>query len=170
VLAKYRACTCIIVLEEIYSVDIDISNGLFHEEFIFVGEMTQTEAIELLAQHKQWFGELELKYIFDTIGTSPSILLRLAKEVPDFMSLNDFINGEIASAKLDINKYPDKVLLMMLQMKEYSERHGIFISHPSDGNRPLVVNNSTVVYRVEEGGYTFSSTAHQTAIKSYKLF
>ncbi len=51
------------------------------EEFIFVDEMIELDAREFLKVRGATFSDEEMRYIFDTIGTSPARLIKVLDNV-----------------------------------------------------------------------------------------
>lgn len=176
----------IIVLSEADAV-LKFTNDPGREEFLFIGEMSRDEAKDLL--EKQYIAltkdfnvkpakltEEEMSFVFDTIGTSPQTLRRLARRVyVKGWKLQTFVDEVLSTAYQDLLEFPLKKLLKAL--KEHPEGvstdyfnnekcEGINLSDPKSVGEKMKQRNC-ILYRIELKQYQLQSTAHKTAIKSY---
>ena len=97
-------CRCIIVLSEAYSV-LEFGKDPDREEFIFVDEMTFSEAKHFLQVRGGKFSDEEMQNIFDKVGTSPARLIKLMNYVQNRnTTLKDCVDGSLGDAHQDLLK------------------------------------------------------------------
>ncbi len=182
-LAPY--CRCIIVLSEPNAV-LKFGRDM-RERFIYVDEMEREEAKQLLGKYDEKNKELkggqvptlteaEMDYVFTTIGTSPLCLIHLANSVSSNYSVYDYVANFLQHAKQDLVSFPHKQILKALKdhpegvAPKYfknQENQGIDLSNPQEVGIAMKSSNA-IVYRRERIKYMLLSTAHRTALKSYK--
>ncbi len=115
-----------------------------------------------------------MRYIFDSIGTSPVALIDLLSEIPT-IPLHDYVEKVLSDADQDLVDFPLKPILSAL--KEHpegvapkyfknQEYKGVDMSIP--GAVAMVMNSSNaIIYRIELKKYQLMSTAHKTALKTF---
>ena len=169
-----KNCRCIIVLSEANAV-LEFGKDSNREVYHYVDEMSKTEASELLGLLNKPFTLDEQNYIFDTIGTSPAMLINLAGKVPDFMTLKEFVDDYISSARLNLLAFPHQQILQALKLfpdgvsPNYfvkQENKGVDLSDPEAVGVAMKRSNA-IVYRIDLKVYSLMSTAHRTALKTY---
>lgn len=175
-LAPYARC--VIVVSEANAV-LEFGDDKNRENYVYVDEMTREEAKQLLLKKGARFSEDELQFIFDSIGTSPSRLIKLVMCVPG-ESLQDYVAHILADAKRDLIGFPLQSLLRELKKQsagvsvemlegktDANEKHVKLDSRGSVG--PFLKNTGNpVVYRLELGTYQLLSTPHRVALNSHK--
>ena len=166
-------CRCIIVLSEANAV-LEFGKDKHREKFIFVDEMTESEARQLLEVRGARFSEEEMRYIFESIGTSPVALIDLMSEVPK-TPLKDYVARILLDSRRNLGSFKLKPILKAL--KEHPEGvdstnfenmkyEGIDMSDLSEVG-PVMKKSDAIIYRIENGKYQLLSTAHKTALKTY---
>ncbi len=144
------------------------------EKFIFVDELTEPEAKQLLQVRGARFSDKEMRYIFDSIGATPVTLIDLMSKIQK-MSLNDYVKKVLSDADQDFVDFPLKPILSAL--KEHPEGvapkyfnnqkyEGIDLSSPGAVAKAMKSSNA-IIYRIELNKYQLMSTAHKTALKTY---
>jgi len=168
-------CRCIIVLSEANAV-LEFGKDDDREEFIFVDEMTELEAREFLKVRGATFSDEEMRYIFDTIGTSPVTLIDLMSKISVYQkTLKDYVDAVLGGAHQDLLAFPLQPILQAL--KEHPEGvspdyfnkqkyEGIDMSNPGAVGSAMKTSNA-IIYRIELRKYQLMSAAHKTALKTY---
>ena len=168
-------CRCIIVLSEANAV-LEFGKDPDREEFIFVDEMTFSEAKHFLQVRGGKFSDEEMQNIFDKVGTSPARLIKLINYVQNRnTTLKDCVDGILRVAHQDLLKFQLKPILKVL--KEYPEGispdyfsnkkyEGIDLSD-QDAVGSAMKRSNAIIYRIELGKYQLMSVAHKTALKTY---
>ncbi len=172
-LAPY--CRCIIVLSEVNAV-LQFGKDK-REKFIYVDEMERDEAREMLKKLKTNLSDDEMDLVFSQIGTSPVDLINLAESVSATYSVKDFIRDALHWAERDLVMFRHKAILKALKyhpegvpakyFNNNEMRDGVDISIPRNVGMAMK-DSDAVVYRIELDKYMLLSTAHRTALKSYK--
>jgi hypothetical protein len=156
---------------------LEFGNDTNREDFHYVDEMSKNEASELLGRLNKPFTPEEQNYIFDNIGTSPAMLINLAGKVPDFMTLKEFVDNYISSAKRDLAAFSHQQILQALKENpdgvspmyfNNMKNEGVNLSNPKKAvGKAMKDSPNAIVYRMELGVYSLMSTAHRTALKTY---
>ncbi len=173
-----RKCRCIIVLSEAAAV-LEFSGDPDRESFIYVKEMSELEAEELLKKQRAPFTEEERRYIYDNVGTRPGMLISIVDEVKSFRkSVKECVDQIVKAAANDLKNFPLKPILVAL--KDHPD--GVSIDHFENqmcGNVNLFdarevgsvmrarAESNPLVFRKELREYQLLSTAHKTALKAY---
>ena len=176
-IAKYlsAACNIVIILSEANAV-LEFGKDCDRENFIFVGELSESEAREYILKLELKLSDEEMKHVMDNIGTSPATLRRMQQWIHGGRSVKDFVVEKLASAELDLVKFPHKAILKAL--KEHPEgvspkyfnnmeNKGVDLSNPFAVGVAMNQSNA-VVYRIELGRYMTISRCHETALRSYE--
>ncbi len=185
-LAKFLVnfCQSIIVLPE--ASDIERLRGDHaREEFVYVDEMAISEAKEYMTKAGANYQEKELDYIFNNIGTSPAVLRDLINTVgvKKEKTLEQFVNTILQNARNDLDKFPVKPILKALQTHPEGVSLDHFNGQPFEILSPHAVFSALrravagtvekpqiiVVFRPELYKYQLLSTAHKTALKTFKF-
>jgi hypothetical protein len=173
-LAKAAAWSAhvLIILSEANAV-LEFGYDRQRERFVFVDEMTESEASTML---KNKFTTEEKQLIFSTVGTSPVLLRRLLADVPRICTLQESIRDILASARRDLLIFPLQPIIQALKehpegvSPDYfnnQEYKGINLSDYAAVGVYMKRSNA-LVYRIELGMYQLMSTAHKTALETYK--
>jgi hypothetical protein len=180
-------CRFIIVLSESSAV-VSIKGDHARERFVYVYEMTTSEAEEYLTKLGAKFEEKDLQFIFNNIGTAPAVLKDLVDKVCDKkMSLQDYVNDALGEAIVDLDDFPLKPILKALQdhpdgvLRSYfagQKFEGVELNSPDAVFRTLNKSiddtrekkqTNVLVYRTDLKIYQLASTAHKTVLKNYKV-
>ena len=165
----------IIVLSEANAV-VEFDRDPARERFIFVDEMSDEEATELLRKVKFNGSDEEMNEIFRTIGKNPSMLLDLVQCVPSKMTVKEFVAEKLSLAKDDFDDFPLKPIIDALKQNPEGvtkqtfkniECKGIPLSDPRAVGTFMKTSNA-IIYREDLEMYTLMSTAHKTAIRTYE--
>ena len=130
-------CRSIIVLSEANAV-LELGKDKSREKFIFVDEMAESEARQFLKVRGANFSDKEMRYIFDSIGTSPVVLIDLMSEIPK-IPLHDFVEKVLGDADQDLVDFSLKPILSAL--KEHPE--GISVETPDKIKSDRLLNDSS---------------------------
>ena len=167
-------CRCIIILSEANAV-LEFGRDKFREIFIYVDELTEAQARELMQRLHVTLSDSDLRYVFDNIGTSPAMLHQLAAVVPTRVTLKHYVDDVLEQARQELVAFPHKAILKALKVNprgvspeyfENKEHKGVDLSNPEDVGLSMKKSDA-IVYRLELRVYTLLSTAHRTALKSY---
>jgi hypothetical protein len=167
-------CRCIIVLSEANAV-LEFGKDDDREEFIFVDELTESEAKQFLEVRGAMFSEEEMRYIFDTIGTSPARLIKVLNAVQRKKLLKDCIDNILLRSNGKLIAFPLKPILKALKEHPEGVSPGYFENQEYKGfdmSDPVAVGeimnkSEAIIYRIENEKYQLMSTAHKTALKTY---
>ena len=108
-------CRCIIVLSEANAV-LEFGKDPDREEFIFVDEMTFSEAKHFLQVRGGKFSDEEMQNMFDKVGTSPARLIKLMNYVQNRnTTLKVCVDGILRVAHQDLLKFQLKPILKALK-------------------------------------------------------
>ena len=167
-------CRCLIVLTEANAV-LEFGKDMGREDFIFVDELTRSEAKELLRHLEVNLSDEEAEFVFQNIGCSPARLIKMSQRLASGTSVADFVKGVLDNAELDLVAFPHQAILKALKehpegvSPEYfnnQENKGVDLSSPAAVGVAMKASNA-IIYRIEHNQYQLMSTAHRTAIKSY---
>ena len=167
-LARY--CRVIIILAEpnmVTKFGMDINR----EKFTYMDEMTHDEANELLVALKFQGSKKDISDIFDNIGTTPAMLINLARNE---CTVKEFIDYQLLMANRDLLTFPHKLILKKLKMspdgvKVKTFKDVIDKSVHLDDPKAAMNSSNAIVYRQEDHSYRIMSRAHRTALKNYSV-
>lgn len=117
-----------------------------------------------------------MRYIAETTGTSPAMLENLASK-QEIMTVIQFVDDVLAQADQDLTAFPYKPILKAL--KEYPEAvppeyfenikfEGVDMFNLKALGTSMKISN-TITYRIDRRLYILISTAHRTALRTYKF-
>ena len=144
------------------------------EKFIFVDELTESEARQFVQKRGATFSDKEMQYIFDSIGTSPVTLIDLMSEIPKIL-LQEFVDAVLSDAQQDLLAFQLQPILKALKERpegvspdyfKKQEYKGIDMSNPAAVGSAMKSSNA-IIYRIELQKYQLMSTAHRTKLKTY---
>ena len=168
-------CRCIIVLSEANAV-LEFGKDKRREEFIFVDEMTELEAREFLKVRGATFSDEDMRYIFDSIGTSPVTLIDLMSKMSVHnIPIRDFVDAVLRDAHQDLLKFQLQPILQALKEHPDGISPGYFSNKKYEGIDlsdqdavgSAMKRSNAIIYRIELGKYQLMSVAHKTALKTY---
>ena len=155
---------------------MEVGKDKDREEFIFVDEMNELEAREFLKVRGATFSDEEMRYIFDTIGTSPVTLIDLMSKISVYQkTLKDCVDAVLGGAHQDLLAFPLKPIFKALKENpegvspDYfnnQKYEGIDMSNPGAVSSVMKTSNA-IIYRIELRKYQLMSAAHKTALKTY---
>ena len=131
---------------------------------------------ELLKVRGATFSDEDMRYIFDSIGTSPVTLIDLMSKMSVHnIPIRDFVDTVLSDAYQDFVDFPLKPILKAL--KEHPEGispdyfknqkyEGIDMSNPGAVGSAMKSSNA-IIYRIELKKYQLMSTAHRTKLKTF---
>ena len=173
-------CRCIVVLSEANPV-FEFGKDEYREGFIFVDEMTESEAKQFLQVQGARFSDEKMRYIFDSIGTSPVALIDLMVNISDLkMPLKDCLDLFLGRARKNLLAFQLQPILQALKehpegvspegvSPEYFNKQkyeGIDLSNPA-AVASATKSSNAIIYRIELNKYQLMSVAHKTALKTY---
>ena len=176
-LAKLLAhkCRCFIILSEANAV-LEFGKDCDRERFIFVNELTLGEAKNLLLSLNHTMSEQEVEYVLQNVGACPALLINMMDYLKDGMNVTQFVEGTLRQARLELVSFPHQEILQALKEhpegvspKYFNNRksEGVDLSNPHAVGLAMKASNA-IVYRMELRLYQLMSTAHRTALESYK--
>jgi len=167
---------CIIILSEANTA-LEFGRDHLRGNFIFIDGFTEVEARDFLERRKLNITESEITGLFEKIGTSPGMLLKLNDCVQnEGYSVEEFVKEKLSTARLELSAFPLKPILKAL--KEHPEGvspeffnnmkyKGVDLSNPQAVGYAMNRSNA-VVYRIENRKYQLLSKAHETALQTYE--
>ena len=169
------ACNVILVLSEANAA-LEFGRDLHREDFIYVDELTELEARELLTALEVKLSEADIKYLIDNVGTNPAAFQSLQVALVKGMSLQDFVTSKLKRATAELLAFQHQQILKAL--KEHPEgvspayfnkmkSEGVDLSDP----RAVAVGMKAVnalTYRIELSKYVMLSRCHEVALRTYK--
>ena len=180
--ADKECCNCIIVLSESGTV-VQFSNDITREKYIFVDEMTVSEATKLLQVFEQFIPEEEMKEKnFNKIGTNPGALKRLAAECKS-VSVDKFVEEWLVEATNSLSLFPFPTILKALKdlknpddgvstenFKGIKEDNVVLSDAKEVGKATKILGKQNVIlYRRDTKKYHMLSTPHKTALERFTL-
>mmetsp|Transcript_7355 Transcript_7355/g.7759 ORF Transcript_7355/g.7759 Transcript_7355/m.7759 type:complete len:460 (-) Transcript_7355:128-1507(-) len=171
-----HTCRCIIVLSEANAI-LEAGDDNSREKFIFVDEFSRDEATIYLKKRKCNISESDMNYVFDNIGTSPARLVSLVGELSDGVTVQQFVDNMLEDALKGLRAFPLKTILQALKdhpdgvNPEYFnnlKEEGVDLTNPVAVGKIMKEKLNPLIFRQDLGLYQLISTAHKTALKSYK--
>ena len=166
---------CVIVLSEADAV-VEFGRDP-RETFVFVGELSSTEAIEFLKKKGCRLNESEMENVFDKVGTSPTVLQELLDMIRVGSTIQAFIAEKIAVARCDLVAFPLKPILSELKKQpdgaplalfESLKFDGVALFSPDQVGKVMKNSRNPIVFDMQRGCYILMSRAHRTALVDYE--
>ena len=173
---------CFVVLSEANAV-LEFGKDRDREEYMLVGDFTEEQAVDFL---KKLGSELDLslddrhrangkqlRQVFDKVGSRPAALLAMHRS---FETPEEYVEGQLADAELDLVVFPHKAILKALKEHPEGVEPEFFKNHKDervDLSDPRAVavamkRSNAILYDMEEGRYKLMSKAHATALRGYE--
>lgn len=173
---------CFVVLSEANAV-LEFGKDRDRERYMLVGDFTEEQAVDFLKKlgskldlsldDRHRANGKQLRQVFDKVGSRPAALLAMHRS---FETPEEYVEGQLADAELDLVVFPHKAILKAL--KEHPEGVGpeFFNKHEDKGvdlSDPRAVavamkRSNAILYDMEERRYKLMSKAHATALRGYE--
>ncbi len=173
-----KKARCILVLSEATAV-LEFRGDPDRENYIYVDEMSELEANELLDKRGAPFNVTERRYIYDNLGTRAGMLVAMVGEYKRTRkSVKECVDRKVKDAATHLKNFPLKPILLALKERPDGVPLDQF-ENQMCGNVNLFdvrevgtvmrarAESNPLVYRVELGEYQLLSSAFKTALKSY---
>ena len=190
-------CNIILVLSEANAA-LQFGKDRRREEFIFVGDLSESEARDCLKALKVELPAADLKDLFDKVGTNPAALNRVKHLVkheidnvgtnpaaldrvkilvnPEGISLKELMALELSEAKEDLVAFPHQRVLRALKENPEGVSPDYFNRMKSEGVDLSVPKDVAVAmkvsnaltYRMDLQRYVIISRCHEVALESYE--
>jgi hypothetical protein len=175
--AKEMSAVCnIILIVSAANAVLEFGKDIDCENFVFVDELSESEARECLAGLKLNLSEAEIKYLIDSIGANPATFNRMQVLMTGKgITVQDFVALKLSEAKLDLETFSYQQILKTL--KEHPEgvspvcfkkmgKKSVDLTDP--WTVAMATNASNVLtYRIEHKKYMMVSRCHEVALRSY---
>lgn len=183
-LADGKFCNCFLVLSESNAI-VQFGKDSGRETYLFVDELSISEAKTFLKKNFQTMSDEDMKTkIFDKIGTKPDILCSLVGDCKkQNISIDAFVGKILNDAKDELALFPFQSILKALKdlpnpdkgvAKRYFENlkekdvelmNEIAVGIATKQKKDL---KNVILFRKDSSTYHLISTAHKTALKTYK--
>lgn len=174
---------CVLILSETTTAVV-FGRDRARESYLYVGEMKQEEARELLKKRGTTLSEEEMTEVFKMVGTKPTLLTGLvtaemmAAKANTKLKVKDFIGSCLEQAKKELTAFRFRQIIAALKQSPSgvptsqflsTEEKGVELDNPvlvSEAVKKFSAQDSAVVYRLETDTYELATTAHRTALAS----